>query len=145
MWQCAWCWIRRCCRSCRATSAAPFTANLQRLELAPGPAPRSLAGIVELRDLRQVGAQPMDLGSYRVTFDGSPAQDGALTGKLHDLGGPFIVDGTLQLSGRRTATWCRVTSRAARPRPSAWCARSRWARRPTPPGRSTFSFEGFLI
>jgi hypothetical protein len=124
-----------------AQQRGTLTANLERLELAPGPAPHALTGVIELRDLRQVGAQPMDLGSYQVTFDGKPAQDGALAGKLRDLGGPFIVDGTVQLTGQngylvqgyitgRTAEAERVVREIT------------LGAMPDTSGRSTFSFEG---
>jgi hypothetical protein len=76
-----------------------------------------------------------------VTFDGKPAQDGALAGKLRDLGGPFIVDGTVQLTGQngylvqgyitgRTAEAERVVREIT------------LGAMPDTSGRSTFSFEG---
>jgi hypothetical protein len=60
--------------------------------------PRSFDGKIELRDLRQEGARPLELGSYRVEFDGKTSADGQSVGKLHDLGGPFAVDGTVTLT-----------------------------------------------
>ena len=69
------------------------SVNLERLELAAGPALRSLRGTLELRDLREM-PQNMDIGSYQVTFDSPPQADGGLPGKLRDLGGPFAVEGT---------------------------------------------------
>ena len=75
------------------------TAKLPRVEIGAGQAPRAITGVIELHDLQQLNEQPPALGSYQVTFDGSPAQNGALAGKLRDLGGPFMVDGTLTLSG----------------------------------------------
>ena len=118
-----------------------LSANLVRVELAPGPAPRALQGTIELRDFQQVGAQPMDLGSYQVTFDGSPAPDGALLGKLKDLGGPYIVDGTVKLSPPNGyLVHGYITGRTA--------AAERVVREitlgamPDASGRSTFSFEG---
>jgi hypothetical protein len=118
-----------------------LTARLARLELGPGPAPRAIEGTLELRDFRQVGAQPMDLGSYQVTFDGSAPQDGALLGKLKDLGGPYIVDGTVKLTPPngylvqgyitgRTANAERVVREIT------------LGVMPDASGRSTFSFEG---
>jgi hypothetical protein len=118
-----------------------LSATLERVELAAGPAPRALQGTIELRDFRQAGAQPLDLGSYQVTFDGSPAPDGALVGKLKDLGGPYIVDGTVKLSppnGYLVQGY--ITGRTA--------AAERIVREitlgamPDASGRSTFSFEG---
>jgi len=116
-------------------------AQLARLELGPGPAPRAIEGTIELRDFRQVGAQPMELGSYQVTFDGSAPQHGALLGKLKDLGGPYIVDGTVKLTppnGYLVQGY--ITGRTA--------AAERIVREitlgvmPDASGRSTFSFEG---
>lgn len=116
-------------------------ATLARLELGPGPAPRAIEGTIELRDFKQVGAQPMDLGSYQVTFDGSAPQDGGLVGKLKDLGGPYIVDGTVKLTppnGYLVQGY--ITGRTA--------AAERIVREitlgatPDASGRSTFSFEG---
>ncbi len=65
------------------------SARFARLQLGANGSPRALQGTVELRDYRQVGAVPLVLGSYEVTFDGGP------TGKLRDLGGPFSVEGTV--------------------------------------------------
>jgi hypothetical protein len=116
-------------------------ARLARLEVGPGLAPRAIEGTLELRDFRQVGAQPMDLGSYQVTFDGSAPQNGALVGKLKDLGGPYIVDGTVKLTPPngylvqgyitgRTANAERVVREIT------------LGVMPDASGRSTFSFEG---
>jgi hypothetical protein len=118
-----------------------LSADLARLELVAGPAPRAIQGNIELRDLRQVGAQPMDLGSYQLTFDGATPADGAPLGKLRDLGGPFIVDGTVKLTppnGYLVQGY--ITGRTA--------AAERVVREitlgatPDTSGRSTFSFEG---
>ncbi|HET9862315.1 MAG TPA: type II secretion system protein N [Steroidobacteraceae bacterium] len=118
-----------------------ITANVGRLELAAGPTPRALQGVIELRDFRQVGSVPMELGSYQVNFDGSAPQDGAIVGKLRDLGGPFIVDGTIRLTAPngyfvqgyitgRTANAERVVREIT------------LGARPDASGRSAFSFEG---
>lgn len=117
-----------------------FTANLPRLELADGPTPRALEGVIELRDLRQPGAQPMELGSYQVTFDGRPAENGALQGKLRDLGGPFIVDGTLQLTGANYLVQGYITGRTADA--ERLVREITLGAMPDTSGRSTFSFEG---
>lgn len=116
-------------------------ARLARLELGPGPAPLAIEGTLELRDFKQVGARPMDLGSYQVSFDGSPAQDGALTGKLRDLGGPFIVDGTLQLTGQTGyLVQGYITGRTADA--ERLVREITLGAMPDASGRSTFSFEG---
>jgi hypothetical protein len=117
------------------------SARLERLELGAGLAPRAIVGVIEARDLVQTGAQAQDLGSYELRFDGSPPQDGALAGKLRDLGGPFIVDGTVKLiAPDGYVVQGYITGRTA--------AAERLVREitlgamPDASGRSTFSFEG---
>lgn len=73
-------------------------AEFARVVLAQGAAPRQLEGFIELHDLRQLTAQPGELGSYRVDFDGASRPDGSTLGKLRDLGGPFAVEGTITLT-----------------------------------------------
>lgn len=60
--------------------------------------PRSFDGKIELRGLRQEGPRPLELGSYRVEFDGRTSADGQSVGQLHDIGGPFAVEGTVTLT-----------------------------------------------
>lgn len=124
-------------RDQRGTVAAQFV----RVELAPGPAPRTLQGTVLLNNFRQVGAQPLDLGSYQLTFDGTTQPDGAAVGKLRDLGGPFVVEGTMALTPPNAyLVQGFITARSA--------AAERVVREitlgatPDPSGRSAFSFEG---
>ncbi len=118
-----------------------LSANLKRLELVPGPAPRAIEGTIELRDLKQVGAQPMDLGSYQVIFDGSPAQDGALVGKLRDLGGPYIVDGTQRPTAPNGyLVQGYITGRTAEAERNV--REITLGAMPDASGRSTVSFEG---
>jgi hypothetical protein len=59
---------------------------------------QQLEGTVELHDFRQVTPQPIEFGSYRVTFDGKPQPDGRVLGQVSDIGGPFRVEGTLTLT-----------------------------------------------
>jgi hypothetical protein len=75
-----------------------IAADLKRVVLAEGAAVGPLEGTLELHDLQQVGANPLTLGSYRVTFTGAGQTKGSTVGKLHDLGGPFAVDGTVTLT-----------------------------------------------
>lgn len=124
-----------------AQQRGTLTANLARLELGEGFAPHAIQGTVELRDFRQVGARPLDLGSYQVTFDGHAAQDGALTGKLRDLGGPYIVDGTVKLAppnGYLVQGY--ITGRTAEA--ERIVREITLGAMPDASGRSTFSFEG---
>jgi hypothetical protein len=75
-----------------------ISVDLKRLVLGDSGMPSLAEGTVELRDFRQVGLQPPELGSYSLTFDGKPRADGSLVGQLRDLGGPFALEGTLTLS-----------------------------------------------
>lgn len=70
------------------------SAQFARVVLGAGGAPKLLQGAAELRDFRELNP-PRDLGSYRLTFDGSTQADGVSVGKLNDLGGAFAVDGTV--------------------------------------------------
>ncbi|MCB1623381.1 MAG: type II secretion system protein N [Pseudomonadales bacterium] len=74
-----------------------MTLDFSKLVLSDGK-PIELHGVVEGRNLREVGARPMALGSYSLTFDGPAAADGSLTGQLVDLGGPLAVRGTVRLT-----------------------------------------------
>lgn len=73
-----------------------LVADLKRVVL-ENRAPRAIEGNLELQNFRQVGARPLELGSYRVAFDGKTQPDGNAVGKLSDLGGPFEMVGTVTL------------------------------------------------
>ena len=120
-----------------------IVAEFKRVVLSDGPALASLEGTIELHDFRQVGANPLELGSYELTFDGSPATNGNVVGQLRDLGGPFMVSGTVTLSAPSSyLVQGYITGRTANA--------ERLVREITlgaPPdasGRSVFSFEGSL-
>ena len=81
-----------------AAQRGNVSVDLKRLVLGAGPAPRLAEGSIELRDLRQVGARPLALGSYRLVFDGAAQPNGVVLGKLRDVGGPFAVDATVTLT-----------------------------------------------
>jgi hypothetical protein len=70
-------------------------ARFARVVLDAGAAPRTLEGSVELRDFRQTSPRLLELGSYRLAFDGKQQANGLSVGKLNDIGGPFGVDGTV--------------------------------------------------
>lgn len=72
-----------------------IVARFAKLVLDAGGAPRVLEGSVELHDFRQVSPRPLELGSYRLSFDGTQQPNGVSVGKLDDIGGPFGVDGTV--------------------------------------------------
>ncbi len=69
-------------------------AELARARLENGVV-TDLQGHIEARDLQQVGSQPLQLGSYSLSFPGGSAEP---AGELHDLGGPLSVQGTLRLT-----------------------------------------------
>jgi hypothetical protein len=73
-----------------------LVADLKRVVL-ENRAPRAIEGNLELQNFRQVGARPLELGSYRVEFDGKTQPEGNAIGKLSDLGGPFEMVGTVTL------------------------------------------------
>jgi hypothetical protein len=75
-----------------------ISADLKRVVIGASGAPAQIAGTLELHDLRQLRDQPADLGSFQLTFDGSARPDGGLVGKLKDLGGPFLIEGTVTLT-----------------------------------------------
>jgi hypothetical protein len=76
---------------------ANIVTDLARVVLVAG-RPGALDGHIEVRDLRQVGARPLELGSYRADFDGLTQPDGGSVGALRDLGGPFEIRGTVTLT-----------------------------------------------
>jgi hypothetical protein len=119
------------------------SAEFSRIVLASGPALTSLQGKIELRNFRQVGAHPLELGSYELTFDGTPATNGSVVGQLRDLGGPFMVKGTVTLSAPSSyLVEGFITGRTA--------SAERLVREitlgaaPDASGASAFSFEGSL-
>lgn len=79
-----------------------INAQFSRLVLAKGGTPSLLEGSVELLDFKQVSPRPIELGSYRLTFDGAPRDDGSSVGALNDVGGPFAVDGTVTFTPPNT-------------------------------------------
>src|SRR5688572_26977281 len=126
-------------RNQRGTVVAEFS----RIVLSSGPALDSLQGTLELQDFRQVGANPLELGSYELTFDGTPSTNGAVVGQLRDLGGPFMVKGTVTLSAPSSyLVQGFITGRTA--------SAERLVREitlgaaPDASGASAFSFEGSL-
>jgi hypothetical protein len=118
-----------------------IVAEFERVVFSEGFSLQSLAGSIELQDFRQVGRHPLQLGSYQLIFDGTPAKDGILVGQLRDIGGPFMVAGTVTLTPPATyLVEGFITGRTAEA--------ERLVREITlgaPPdasGRSAFSFEG---
>ena len=117
------------------------TAQLERLELAEGPWLRAVKGVVELRDFRQLNPQPLDLGSYQATFDGTVGENRAVVGQLRDLGGPFMVEGTLTLTPPNSYfVQGFITGRTADA--ERLVRQITLGATPDASGRSAFSFEG---
>ncbi|HET7809551.1 MAG TPA: type II secretion system protein N [Steroidobacteraceae bacterium] len=117
------------------------TADLPRVVLGAGPAPRLIQGFIEVRDLRQLGPQPLDLGSYRVDFDGVANDLGEVHGKLRDLGGPFLLEGTVNL--QPPSSYIVQGMIAGRTSQAENIVREiTLGAQPDTSGRSQFSFEG---
>lgn len=116
--------------------------DLKRAVLASGPAIAQVEGTIELHDFRQVGANPLELGSYRVTFDGAAQSNGSTVGQVRDLGGPFAVEATLTLTPPNTyVVHGFITGRTA---DAERLVRNdiAFGAPPDASGRSEFSFEG---
>jgi hypothetical protein len=115
-------------------------ADLKRVVLGERAAVGLLDGTIELHDLRQVGTNPLALGSYRVTFEGAAQANGS-TGKVRDLGGPFIVDATVKLTPPNSyVVQGYITGRTADA--ERLVREITLGARPDASGRSVFSFEG---
>ena len=118
-----------------------IVAALKRVVLVSGATLSQVEGTVELHDFRQVGSNPLALGSYGLTFDGAARPDGTTVGQVRDLGGPFAVEATLTMTPPNNyLVQGFITGRSA--------DAERLVREITlgaPPeasGRSAFSFEG---
>jgi hypothetical protein len=70
--------------------------DVKRAVVADG-AIRQLEGTLELRDFREITPRLMEFGSYRALFDGRVQPGGKVVGQVNDLGGPFRIEGTLEL------------------------------------------------
>jgi len=115
-------------------------ADLKRVVLAERAAIGLLEGTIELHDLRQVGANPLTLGSYRLSFAGT-RQAKETTGQLRDLGGPFAVEGTVTLTPPNSyVVQGYITGRTADA--ERLVREITLGARPDAKGRSVFSFEG---
>jgi hypothetical protein len=119
---------------------AQISADLKHLVLADGAA-RRIEGTMEVRELREVRPQPVDLGSYQVSFDGVEQPDGKVLGNLHDLGGPFIIEGTVALAPpNEYNVQGYITGRTADAERTV--RQITFGAQPDASGRSEFRFEG---
>jgi hypothetical protein len=124
-----------------ADKRGTVSADLKRVVLDQAQSVRQIEGTVDLTELRQVGARPLDLGSYRVTFDGARADGGNVIGKLRDIGGPFAVDGTLTVTPPNNYLVTGfITGRTAQA--ESLVRELSLGARPDASGRTAFSFEG---
>lgn len=73
-----------------------LTADLPRALISNGWV-REVGGRIQATQLISGGPQPAPLGGFELLFD-APAHDGKLVGRLHDLGGPLDVLGTVTLA-----------------------------------------------
>ena len=118
-----------------------IAANLKRVVIGAAHSVRQVEGTLELTGLRQVGARPLDLGSFRLTFDGATQADDTVVGKLRDIGGPFKIDGTLTLTPPNTYLVSGfITGRTAQA--ESLVREIALGAAPDASGRTAFSFEG---
>lgn len=103
-----------------------------------GPVIRALEGEIEARNLEQGPAGAAEeLGSYSLVFP--PGSSGDPIGKLHDIGGPLAVEGSLRLTPEPGFDVQGLV--AARPTASAELARDiQFLGSPDAQGRRLFSF-----
>ena len=118
-----------------------LVVDLKRVVLTDGPRLGQLQGTIELREFRQVGRNPLALGSYRLTFDGTRQANGTSVGQLRDIGGPFAVEGTLTLTPPNSyLVQGFMTGRSAQA--ENLVREITLGAAPDASGRSAFSFEG---
>ncbi len=116
-------------------------ANLKRVVLAERAQIGLLDGTIEVHDLRQVGTNPLALGSYRLSFAGAAPTNDGNTGQLRDLGGPFMVEGNVTLAPPNSyVVQGYITGRTADA--ERLVREITLGARPDASGRSVFSFEG---
>jgi hypothetical protein len=114
--------------------------DLKRVVLAEQ-ALRQVEGTIELHDFRQTTPTALELGSYRVSFDGVVQPDGRVLGNVRDLGGPFRLEGTLALAPPNGYTFeGYITGRTAQA--ESLIREVMPYSRPDASGRSELRFEG---
>ena len=122
------------------------TLNLKLAELAVADSwPVAATGTIEVSDLVGPANRPAPMGSYKVVFpaEGAPAGGDTLTGALTDNGGPFAVNGTVQLNKNRSY----LVSGLIATRPGAPSDITRTLEilgEPDEQGRRQFSIEGTM-
>jgi general secretion pathway protein N len=122
------------------------TLNLKLAELAVADSwPVAATGTIEVSDLVGPANRPAPMGSYKVVFpaEGTAAGGDTLTGALTDNGGPFAVNGTVQLNKNRSY----LVSGLIATRPGAPSDITRTLEilgEPDEQGRRQFSIEGTM-
>ena len=125
-------WLAALPPAARGTLEARFASLSVRRARITG-----LSGELDVRDLSMVPGQP--LGAYRIAFPG--AASGPPTGTLSDLGGPFAVAGTVQLTpGPGYVVTGLIAARSSAPPDLA--AQLRYLGTPDAEGRRPFSVAG---
>lgn len=118
-----------------------ISADLKRVVIGDAMSVQQLEGTLELRDLRQIGARPLELGSYQLVFDGRATANGNVVGILHDLGGPFAIAGTVTLTPPNAYLVDGfITGRTAQA--ESLVREIALGATPDASGRTAFSFEG---
>jgi hypothetical protein len=118
-----------------------IAANFKQVVIGAARSVSKVDGTLDLTGLRQVGTRPLELGSYRLTFDGATQTDGTVVGKLRDLGGPFALDGTLTLAPPNNYLVNGfITGRTAQA--ESLVREIALGAAPDASGRTAFSFEG---
>ncbi len=121
------------------------TLNLKLGELALDNSwPVAATGTIEITDLVGPANRPAALGSYKVVFPAEGAAGGdTLTGALTDNGGPFAVNGTVQLKKDRSYLVSGLI--ATRPgAPGDFARTLEILGEPDEEGRRQFSIEGTM-
>lgn len=120
------------------------TVNLQLAELALDNAwPVTLSGTIVVADLVGPANRPAALGGYKVVFPEGAAKGDTLAGTITDTGGPFAVNGTVQLKKDRSYLISGMV--ATRPdAPSDMARTLEILGEPDAQGRRQFSIEGTM-
>ena len=105
--------------------------------------PVAANGAVEIMDLVGPARRPVALGSYKIEFPAEAAQGDMLNGVLSDLGGPFAVNGSVQI--KKDRSYLVQGMIATRPGAPGDMARSLEILGPADAqGRRPFTFEGSM-
>lgn len=116
-------------------------AKFARVVLGAGALPRELVGNVELRGFQEISPRLLELGSYRLSFDGGTNEGGESVGRLEDIGGPFSVDGNVTYAPPNNYV-VQGTISGRTPEAQDIVRQISLGAPPDGAGRNPFSFEG---